>query len=468
MPITVSLHTLGCKLNYSETSSIAKQFTEHGLTITKFGESSDVFVLNTCTVTSNADKECRQLIRRVLRNNPETYVIVTGCYAQLQPEEIAEIEGVDLVLGSNEKFQVFDYIENLEKKNLSCVGSDSKVKVFISPVDKMDDVGEAFSEDIDSRTRAFLKIQDGCDYNCSFCTIPLARGKSRSLAPEKVIENAKKIIDAGYKEIVLTGVNTGDYSYQNLREKNDKTHKLVDILYELDKLNISRIRISSIEPNLLSDGIISITKSSDKLCNHFHIPLQSGDPEILKLMKRRYSRELFEELVYKLNEEIKDVGVGVDVIIGSPGETESHFRNTFEFLESLPISYLHVFNYSERRNTRAITLSGKVGVSERKERSLILRNLSARKKFDFYSKFIGSEQEVLFEKLKEDSKGNLIIEGFTTNYIRVTTKRISNIENSIKHAKLLKTNGVKPIDCKIVGEYSEKEKHKESLIDQLH
>jgi len=257
MPKTVSLHTLGCKLNYSETSSIAKQFAEHGLTITKFGEPSDVFVLNTCTVTSNADKECRQLIRRVIRNNPDTYVIVTGCYAQLQPGEIAEIEGVDLILGSNEKFQVFDYIENLEKKISSCVGGDSKVKVFISPVDNMDDVGEAFSADTDSRTRAFLKIQDGCDYNCSFCTIPLARGKSRSLAPDKVIENAKKIIDAGYKEIVLNGVNTGDYGYQNNKNENNKMYKLVELLHELDKLDISRIRISSIEPNLLNDEIMS-------------------------------------------------------------------------------------------------------------------------------------------------------------------------------------------------------------------
>ncbi|MFC2092264.1 tRNA (N(6)-L-threonylcarbamoyladenosine(37)-C(2))-methylthiotransferase MtaB [Bacteroidota bacterium] len=468
MPKTVSLHTLGCKLNYSETSSIAKQFAEHGLTITKFGEPSDVFVLNTCTVTSNADKECRQLIRRVIRNNPETYIIITGCYAQLQPEEIAEIEGVDLILGSNEKFQVFDYIENLEKKNLSCVGGDLKVKIFISPVVEMDNVGEAFSADIDSRTRAFLKIQDGCDYNCSFCTIPLARGKSRSLAPEIIIENAKKIIDAGYKEIVLTGVNTGDYSFHNIKNENSKMFELVDILYELDKLDISRIRISSIEPNLLNEDIISLTKSSDKLCNHFHVPLQSGDPEILRLMKRRYSRELFEELIYKLNEEIKDVGIGVDVIIGFPGETDSHFQNTFDFLELLPISYLHVFNYSERRNTEAITIGGKVDVNDRKERSLILRNLSARKKFEFYSKFIGSEQEVLFEKLKDDSKGNFIIEGFTTNYIRVKTKGISNIGNSVKHVKLLKTDGVKPIDCKIGGDCSEKEKHKESLIDQLH
>jgi len=468
MPKTVSLHTLGCKLNYSETSSIAKQFAKHGLTITKFGEPSDVFVLNTCTVTNNADKECRQLIRRVIRNNPETYVIITGCYAQLQPEEIAEIEGVDLVLGSIEKFKVFDYIENLEGKNLSCVGGSSKVKIFTSPIDEISDVGEAFSEDIDSRTRAFLKIQDGCDYNCSFCTIPLARGKSRSLAPEKVIENAKIIIDAGYKEIVLTGVNTGDYSYQNIRIESDRKSKLVDILYELDKLSISRIRISSIEPNLLSDDIISLTKSSDKVCNHFHIPLQSGDTEILKLMKRRYSRELFEELIYKLYKEINDVGIGVDVIVGFPGETDSRFQNTLDILESLPISYLHVFNYSERRNTQAVTLSGKVSVNERKERSLILRNLSARKKFDFYSKFIGSEQEILFEKLKEDSKGNLIIEGFTTNYIRVKTKGVSSIENSIKNAKLLKTNGVKPIDCEIVNECITKERHYESVINQLH
>jgi threonylcarbamoyladenosine tRNA methylthiotransferase MtaB len=437
------------------------------LKIIKFGEPSDVFVLNTCTVTGNADKECRQLIRRVIRGNPKTYVIVTGCYSQLQPKEIANMEGVDLVLGSNEKFKVFDYIENFEKKNLSCVGNNSGARIFVSSIDEINNIEEAVSIDIESRTRAFLKIQDGCDYNCSFCTIPLARGKSRSLSPEKVIENAKKIINAGYKEIVLTGVNSGDYRYQDTGSEDEKIFTLIDILREIDKLNISRIRISSIEPNLLNNEIISLSKSSDKLCNHFHIPLQSGDPEILRLMKRRYNTESFRNLVYRLNEEIKDVGIGVDVIIGFPGETDLHFQNTFDFLESLPISYLHVFNYSERRNTQAISLPGKVDVKKRKERSFILRNLSSRKKFDFYSRFVDTEQTVHFEKAKEDPKGNCYIEGFTKNYVRVKTKEIQNTENSIKLVKLLSTNGIKPMNCEIVNKYKKAKTKSRSLTERV-
>lgn len=455
---SVSLHTLGCKLNYSETSTIAKDFSSRGFKLNDFGEPSDVFVLNTCSVTENADKECRQIVRSVIRNNPGTYVIVTGCYAQLQPDEIADIEGVDLVLGVNEKFRLFDYIDNYEKKELSCI--------FTTPIEEVNDFDEAFSADTDSRTRAFLKIQDGCDYKCSFCTIPLARGKSRSLGIDKIIYNAEKIIESGYKEIVLTGVNTGDYNYEledeksisgnhyseidNNSEINYKSEipnsKLIDVLYALDKLPIDRIRISSIEPNLLNDEIISFAKSSDKFCNHFHIPLQSGDNEILKLMRRRYKREYYSELVYKLNEEIKDVGIGVDIIVGFPGESEKHFENTYRFLESLPVSYLHVFSYSERRNTDAAIFPGKVDVRERKRRSELLRSLSNKKRFEFYSKFTGTARRVLFETQKADD----LIYGFTTNYIKVKAKAIQELENTVREVILTETDGVKPVFAKLI------------------
>jgi len=437
---TVSLHTLGCKLNYSETSSISKQFVNRGIEIKEYGEKTDIFVLNTCTVTNNADRECKQIIRSVIRNNPETYVIVTGCYAQLQPGEISAIEGVDLILGTNEKFKLFDYIENFETEGLSCFGKKQKAGIFVSPLEDDNYVGEAFSSDIDSRTRAFLKIQDGCDYNCSFCTIPLARGKSRSLEIGKVTDNAKKIIDSGYKEIILTGVNTGDYHYEDGVNK----FKLIDVLYELEKLDIKRIRISSIEPNLLSDEIIELVKSSDKFCNHFHIPLQSGDGEILKMMRRRYNLDFFGNLIQKLNEKIEDAGIGIDVIIGFPGETEKHFENTYNFLNSLQISYLHVFSYSERRNTLAVTLDGKVDIKERKNRSSILRNLSNKKRFEFYTKHTGTRKEVLFEAGKDG-----VIEGWTENYIRVRTDFEREFENKILPVDLGEVNGSKYIKGKV-------------------
>ena len=430
---SVTLHTLGCKLNYSETSTIAKDFSSKGFELKNYGEISDVFVLNTCSVTENADKECRQIVRSIIRNNPETYIIVTGCYAQLQPDEIASIEGVDLVLGIKEKFKLFDYIENYDKKELSCI--------YRSPVEEAKDFGEAFSADTDSRTRAFLKIQDGCNYKCSFCTIPMARGSSRSLEISKIIDNANKIIDSGYKEIVLTGVNTGDYNF-DIGEKN---FRLISVLEELEKLNIDRIRISSIEPNLLTDEIISFVKTSTKFCNHFHIPMQSGDNEILKLMRRRYNREFYRDLINKLNEEIKDVGIGADVMTGFPGETEEHFRNTYDFINSLPVSYLHVFSYSERKNTDSVEFKGRVDVRERKNRSEILRNLSNKKKFDFYSKFSGTEQSVLFETRKDDD----FIEGLTTNYIRVKIRasesESQDFENKIMNVILDVPEGIKPV-----------------------
>ena len=416
MAKSVSLHTLGCKLNYSETSTLAGKFHSNGFNLKEYGEASDIFVLNTCSVTENADKECRQIIRSVLNRNPETYIIVTGCYAQLQPNEIAEIHGVDLVLGANEKFRLFDYVNGFEKKDLSCV--------FTSPADEITNLDYAYSSDVESRTRAFLKIQDGCDYNCSFCTIPLARGKSRSLPVNTVIENAKKLLDLGYKEIVLTGVNTGDYTYQN---GTPKVNKLADILYELEKLNIPRIRISSIEPNLLNDEIIELTGSSNKFCKHFHIPLQSGDPDTLKLMRRRYNRDFYEGLIEKLNSKIPGIGIGVDVIIGFPGETAERFGNTLSFLENLQVSYLHVFTYSERRNTYAVTLPGRVEIKDRKERSRILRELSNKKKMQFYSVNKGKKHKVLFETAKEDDH----IYGFTDNYIKVRTKHKAELENKI-------------------------------------
>lgn len=440
MQKTVSLHTLGCKLNYSETSGIAKQFQSKGITLREFGEKTDIFVLNTCTVTNKADKECKQIIRSVIRNNPDTYVIVTGCYAQLQPEEIASIEGVDLILGTNEKFRLFDYIENLDSESLSCFGKRNHADIYVSPLEDTDYIGEAFSSDVDSRTRAFLKIQDGCDYSCTFCTIPLARGKSRSLEINKVIENANRIINSGYKEIILTGVNTGDYGYTDGKE----SFELTDVLYRLDKTDIKRIRISSIEPNLLNDEIIELIKSSEKFCNHFHIPLQSGDAEILRKMKRRYNPEFFRDLIEKLNERIGDAGIGIDVIVGFPGETEKHFENTFNFINSINISYLHVFNYSERRNTAAAVMDGKVEVKERKLRSQILRNLSNKKKFEFYTRHIDKKQDVLFETRKGD-----FIEGWTSNYIRGRVEYRKEYENNILPVRFSEATGVKYLCGKV-------------------
>lgn len=413
---SVSLHTLGCKLNYSETSTLAGKFSENGFELKEFGDKSDIFVLNTCSVTDNADKECRQIIRSVLNKNPDAYIIVTGCYAQLQPNEIAAIHGVDLVLGANEKFRLFDYVNGFEKNELSCI--------YTSPSDEIENLDGAFSSDVESRTRAFLKIQDGCDYNCSFCTIPLARGKSRSLPYDTVLENAGRLLELGYNEIVLTGVNTGDYNFQN-GSTNPK--KLIDVLYALEKLGVPRIRISSIEPNLLSDEIIELVSSSSNFCKHFHIPLQSGDPETLKLMRRRYNRDFYRELISKLNTKIPGLGIGVDVIIGFPGETDVRFNNTLRFLEELEISYLHVFSYSERRNTYAVTLPGRVDISARKERSRILRELSNKKRLSFYSRNIGNGHKVLFETPKDDG----YIYGFTGNYVKVRTPKNSLLENKI-------------------------------------
>lgn len=418
MKKTVSLHTLGCKLNFSETSTIGKEFLKKGYSIVDFDSKADIYVFNTCTVTENAEKECRQLVRRALRNNPDAFVIVTGCYAQLRPEEIAKIDGVDAVLGSNEKFNIFSILNDFTKKELSCI--------YVSPLEELNNFGKAHSTDADSRTRAFFKIQDGCDYKCSFCTIPLARGKSRSMNPDDVINEFKSLINEGYKEIILTGVNVGDYGKNYSTDLYNLLLKLIEVEGDF------RIRISSIEPNLLSDEIIDLTASSDKMCKHFHIPLQSGSAEILKLMQRRYTVDDYRSVINKVVDKIPECGIGIDVIVGFPGETEKHFNETYKFLTEIPFSYLHVFTYSERPNTKAISIPDKVEVNERKKRNNMLRILSDKKKRAFYNSLIGSELEVLFES--ENDNG--MIKGFSSNYVRVALPFNEKLINTFAVVKI--------------------------------
>ena len=420
----VALHTLGCKLNFSETAAIGKQFTTRGFSVVDFSDHSDVYVLNTCSVTENAEKECRQVIRRALRLNPEAFVIVTGCYAQLRPEEISRIDGVDAVLGSNEKFDLFSYVNDFEKKELACI--------FTSSKDELDhSFGVASSTDLDSRTRAYFKIQDGCDYKCTYCTIPLARGASRSLDPEKVLEQFHSIVTLGYKEIILTGVNVGDYGKSFKIDFYQLLKKLISVEGDF------RIRISSVEPNLLTDEIINLALSTDKICKHFHIPLQSGSDKILHLMQRRYKSEDYTTLIRKVNNLDAEIGIGVDVITGFPGETEEEFQNTYNFLRNLPISYLHVFNYSERPDTKAISLTGKVALEERKRRSTLLRILSDKKRFTFHEKFVGKKERVLFEEADD----NGIIKGFTSNYIRVFHPFDGDLTNQFAEVTINKVFG---------------------------
>lgn len=410
---TVALHTLGCKLNFSETSTIGHQFLKNGFKLVDFKEEADVYVLNTCTVTQNAERECRQLVRKVLKKNPEAFIIVTGCYAQLRPEEIAEIKGVDLILGSNEKFKLFSLMDNFQKRNLACI--------FVSPTEKLNEFGLAHSTDADNRTRAYFKIQDGCDYKCSFCTIPLARGLSRSMSPDEVVNQFKNLIDSGYKEVILTGVNVGDYG----KEFSTNLYNLLLKLIETE--GDFRIRISSIEPNLLSDEIINLTAENEKMCKHFHIPLQSGSPKILKLMRRRYKVKHYSGLIYKCKDKIEDLGIGVDVIVGFPGETEDDFMQTYDLLKELPVSYLHVFTYSERPDTDAIELNDAVDIYERRKRNNMLRILSEKKRYKFYRQMIGKELDVLFEA--ENNFGK--IKGFSSNYVKVSLDYNPNLVNKI-------------------------------------
>ncbi|MEJ5305625.1 MAG: tRNA (N(6)-L-threonylcarbamoyladenosine(37)-C(2))-methylthiotransferase MtaB [Ignavibacteria bacterium] len=414
----VAFHTLGCKLNYAETSVIGNSFLKRGFSLTDFDSPADVYVINTCTVTENAERECRQIIRRALRHNPNGFVIVTGCYAQLRPEQIQKIEGVDLVLGSKEKFEIFNFIDSFEKKNLACV--------YVSPLEKLNDFGPAFTPLPEDRTRAFLKIQDGCDYKCSFCTIPKARGLSRSQSADETIKQLRELVQQGYKEIVLTGVNVGDYG-----------SKIGTSLYELLKKLIKvdgdfRIRISSIEPNLLSDEIIELVAQEDKLCKHFHIPLQSGSDKILKRMQRRYLSKLYADRIEKVKTLIPSAGIGVDVIVGFPGEDEDDFQTTQEFIANLPVSYLHVFTYSERPGTPAAEMKDQVPKDERRRRTNTLRILSARKKYQFYLEMLGTEQKVLFEHRDDDGT----IKGFTSNYIRVVSDSPYDLTNKFADFRL--------------------------------
>ncbi|TZF94214.1 tRNA (N(6)-L-threonylcarbamoyladenosine(37)-C(2))-methylthiotransferase MtaB [Chryseobacterium panacisoli] len=403
---TAAFHTLGCKLNFAETSTIARQLTDAGYDKVSFDDKANVYVINTCSVTENADRECKMHVKRAMKANPEGLVVIVGCYAQLKPEEISQIEGVDLVLGAKEKFNILSYLDDLEK-------SESEGVVHSCEIEETDFFIGSYS--IGDRTRAFLKVQDGCDYKCTYCTIPLARGISRSDTIENVLRNATEIAAKDIKEIVLTGVNIGDYGKGEFGNKRHE-HTFLDLISELDKVEgIERIRISSIEPNLLKDESIELVSKSKSFVPHFHIPLQSGSDDLLKKMKRRYLTKLYNDRVNKIREVMPDAAIGVDVIVGFPGETEEKFMETYNFLNELPITYLHVFTYSERENTEAAAMEGVVPVAERKKRNKMLRILSEKKKMAFYQTQLGKSLPVLWEHENKDGK----MFGFTENYVRV-------------------------------------------------
>lgn len=397
-----AFYTVGCKLNYSETSTISGTFKENGFEIVDFNLPADVYVINTCSVTENAESDCKQIIRKALKQNPNAFVAVVGCFAQLRPEKIAELKGVDLILGSSNKFDILKYAKDFVKKDFACVYIDDNN-------DKKSQPRSAFSAEGDERTRAFLKIQDGCDFKCSFCTIPRARGSSRSV-PEEIIEsNFRRLLQSGFKEIILTGVNVGDYG-------KHIGSNLLNLLKRLTSIEGDfRIRISSIEPNLLKDDLLYFMLENDKICNHFHIPLQSGSSKILRLMKRRYTPDYYYNLISKINKLAPDAGIGVDVIVGFPGETENDYLETKELILKIEIAYLHAFSYSERPDTLAEKMDGKVDISERKRRNNDLRALGRLKKSSFYKKFIGSSRTALIEK---ENRGGFL-EGFWDNYVRV-------------------------------------------------
>lgn len=403
---TAAFHTLGCKLNFAETSTIARQLTDAGYDKVSFDDRADIYVINTCSVTENADRECKLHVKRAMKANPEGLVVIVGCYAQLKPEEISQITGVDLVLGAKEKFNILSYLDDLEK-------SESEGVVHSCEIEETDFFIGSYS--IGDRTRAFLKVQDGCDYKCTYCTIPLARGISRSDTIENVLKNAREIAAKDIKEIVLTGVNIGDYGKGEFGNKRHE-HTFLDLISELNEVEgIERIRISSIEPNLLKDESIELVSKSKSFVPHFHIPLQSGSDELLKKMKRRYLTKLYNDRVHKIREVMPDAAIGVDVIVGFPGETEELFMETYNFLNELPISYLHVFTYSERENTEAVGMQGVVPIPERKKRNKMLRILSEKKKMAFYQTQLGKTLPVLWEHENKDGK----MYGFTENYVRV-------------------------------------------------
>lgn len=417
MKKTVALHTLGCKLNFSETTSIGRLLENDGFEKKDFDEVADVYVINTCSVTDNADKECRQLVRRIQRKAPEAMVVITGCYAQLKPKEIAAIPGVNLVLGAAEKFNIAAHLKELSKNDAGkiCSCDIEDVNTFTA------------SHSLKERTRIFLKVQDGCDYNCSFCTIPLARGKSRSESIENVLKNVEEIASGGAKEIVLTGINLGDFGKGFIGGKKHEEN-FADLVMQLDALPyIDRFRISSIEPNLLGNELIEFISNSKKFMPHFHIPLQSGSNKILAAMRRRYKRELYAEKVGLIKAMMPHACIGADVIVGFPGETDEDFAETALFLQQLDISYLHVFTYSERDHTQALEIRPVVPLSVRHERNKILRKLSYTKMQAFTEKHIGQTRKVLFESVNK----NGMMEGYTDNYIKISTPYHAAWENEI-------------------------------------
>ncbi|MDA8994008.1 tRNA (N(6)-L-threonylcarbamoyladenosine(37)-C(2))-methylthiotransferase MtaB [Schleiferiaceae bacterium] len=408
MSKSVAFHTLGCKLNFAETSTIAKDFDAAGFITVPYTDKADVYVINTCSVTENADRECRNIVGRALKANPDGFVVVVGCYAQLKPEQIMEMPGVDLVLGATEKFNVTQFLGALEKQQ-------GPAEIHSCEISEANSFVSSYSAG--ERTRAFLKVQDGCDYKCTYCTIPLARGISRSDTLENVVKNAQEIAAKGIPEIVLTGVNVGDYGKGEFGNKRHE-HTFLELVTALDEqVPVARMRISSIEPNLLRDEIIAFTGASKKFVPHFHIPLQSGSDEILKKMKRRYMTALYSQRVAAIRKFHPDAGIGVDVIVGFPGETEAHFLETYNFINSLEISYLHVFTYSERSNTAAAEMDGVVPIPERKRRNKMLRILSEKKTRLFYESQLGTSRPILFEG---ENRGGYMF-GYTDNYVRVKT-----------------------------------------------
>ena len=425
----MAFYTLGCKLNYAETSIIAEELSSKGYSVVDFEDNPGVFIINTCSVTDFADRKNRKIIRKAKKINPASKVIVIGCYAQLKPEEIASIEGVDLVLGAGEKFDIYRYLQN-----------DAEQKYIAGEIENVNGFHRAFSSG--DRTRSFLKVQTGCDYPCTYCTIPKARGKSRSGELAAIIHDASIIASKGIKEIVLTGVNIGDYG----KGLDDEDLNFLNLLQALDKVEgIERIRISSIEPNLISDAIIDFVAQSDSIVPHFHIPLQSGSNKILQLMKRRYKRELYEKKVKAIKKIMPHAAIGVDVITGFPGETEEDFLDTYEFIKALDVSYLHVFTYSERTGTIAAQMDGKVQMNIRRERNARLTNLSLKKKHAFYSSFLNTERKVLVEKAGSDGKYT----GFTDNYIKVKINSSGDIYNKIVDVKLKNINSDYTVEAEI-------------------
>ena len=419
-PKKVAFYTLGCKLNFSETSTIARNFVKYGFEKVKFESAADFYVINTCSVTENADKEAKKLIRKAKRNNPNSKIAVIGCFAQLQPNSIAKLNGVDFVLGAKDKFDLIKYLNE--------ASVETTAKVIRSNIGEVNSFKPSSS--IDERTRSYLKVQDGCDYTCSFCTIPLARGQSRSGTISSTIKAAKEIVKTGSKEIVLTGVNIGDFG-----KKNDES--FIDLINELDSVNeINRIRISSIEPNLLTDEIIEFCNSSNKFMPHFHIPLQSGSDKILRAMRRRYDKKVYKNRIKKIKDINQETCIGVDVIVGFPGETEEDFLDTYNFLLELEITYLHVFSYSERAETDAIKLDGNVSKSDKSKRSKMLHGLSEKKKHNFYNNFINKKRPILFEGLK-----NGFLVGHSDNYIKTLVQIPASFNNTIVDINLLENKG---------------------------